>query len=81
MKKIAAILALGALVATSATASFAGEKTKVKLIKPTRIVKSTQAVPPVSLGLGGLGAGAGAGAIVLGTIAVVVVVAGSTSGT
>ncbi len=76
MKKLIPLAAAIALATAATTGAMAGEK-----IKPLKVTKSTQAVPPVSLGLGGLGAGA-TGALVAGlVVTTIVVVANSTSGT
>ena len=76
MKKLIPFAAAIALVAATTTGVMAGEK-----VKPLKAVKSTQAVPPVSLGLGGLGAG-GTGALVAGlVVTTIVVVANSTNST
>jgi ABC-type proline/glycine betaine transport system substrate-binding protein len=78
MKKLTAFATATALAATMATGAMAGENTK--LIKPLESAKSTQAVPPVSLGLGGLGAGATTALIVGGVITTIVIIQ-ATSGT
>jgi len=77
MKKLIPLAAAIALATAATTGAMAGEK-----IKPLKVTKSTQAVPPpTSLGLGGLGAGA-TGALVAGVVVTtIVVVANSTSGT
>lgn len=86
MKKIALLLAAGALVASTATTVSADEAK----IKPLTSTQSTQAVPP-SLALGGGGAGAGlgggllggigAGGLIGGLVVTTIVVSQITSGT
>lgn len=76
MKKLTALVAATAIVSAVAGGVAAEEK-----IKPLTVQKSTQALPPVSLGLGGGIGGLGLGATIgLGIITTVVIVQ-ATSGT
>ncbi len=74
MKKVTAFLAIAALASTAATGVFAGGK-----ITPLKVIKSTQATSPASLG--GLGAGASAALIIGGAILTIVVITKGSSST
>jgi hypothetical protein len=81
MKKLTFIAIAGVFAATLAASANAEEVIKpLDIKKPVAAAKSTQALPPVSLGLGGLGAGASTGLLIGGIITTIVVIQ-ATSGT
>lgn len=78
MKKLTVLATAAALAASLSTGAMAGET--IKPLQPLTTAKSTQAPPPVSLGLGGLGAGGGT-ALIVGAVVTTVVIVAATSGT